>query len=338
MLVIIGDLHLSDGTAGRHNVPATAFAGWYNEVLSLALQYGAKEICLLYLGDIVDLLRSERWFDRPGEASDAFCVEHRPWGDPDINDHPDRLQPECLARAREILDAVEVECNDQLALLGGELDRLGEAFQSEHAVRLDRIREKLSRLNIPIHRLYLPGNHDRLYRLDEEIRRRIDSRLGVQPDRPVRLGLFANVYQNPRYGVIARHGQEWDRWNFEDFQPDREADRIPDEAFLKTPIGDPITTELAVRLPLELKRRLEEDGAFSDLEVGQIYQRMQSLDNVRPLAATIPWILMQGRIAAQPTDARRPTANFRRASRRDDQRRLPPIHGNSIRPTLDHPT
>ena len=62
MLVVISDLHLNDGSAAPENISAKAFAIWMAEVLSLAKHNKAQELVFLYLGDMVDLLRTEYWF------------------------------------------------------------------------------------------------------------------------------------------------------------------------------------------------------------------------------------------------------------------------------------
>jgi len=46
-----------------------------------------------------------------------------------------------------------------------------------------------------------------------------------------------------KYGVLARHGHEYDVWNYEG------SDNFNDSDYAQVPIGDLITTEIAARLP-----------------------------------------------------------------------------------------
>lgn len=149
--------------------------------------------------------------------------------------------------------------------------------------------ERLRRLNIPIRRLYVPGNHDRLYSLDDQLKARLQGLLGVDPTPG--LGAFGHHYLNRDYGVLARHGHEFDVWNFGGPPPDLSPGSfaIADEDYHKVPIGDPITTELVARLPWAVRRALTKEG-LDPLIVDGVYRRLQDIENVRPLHAAIQWI------------------------------------------------
>src|SRR4030042_1060900 len=75
MLVFISDLHFVDGSAGEHNLSHRAFEYFFEDVAAIAAKpsNNIKEIKIVLLGDIFDLLRTESWFDYP--------VDERPWGD-----------------------------------------------------------------------------------------------------------------------------------------------------------------------------------------------------------------------------------------------------------------
>ena len=74
MLVFVSDLHFVDGTAGEHNLPSLAFEYFFDDLAAIANKPSndIKEIKLVFLGDIFDLLRTEKWFDYP--------ADERPWG------------------------------------------------------------------------------------------------------------------------------------------------------------------------------------------------------------------------------------------------------------------
>jgi UDP-2,3-diacylglucosamine pyrophosphatase LpxH len=264
MLVIISDLHLCDGTASR-NVSPNAFGVLLDDVYDLARQYRARSIELLFLGDVFDFLRTERWFELPADA--------RPWGSPDALDGapPDRR---ALDHALSITDDVIKFNADALSALRGE----------------DR-----DDAPCPVRRLFIPGNHDRLYLVDERIRARVRAALGTDDERALAgEGVTQHALALPGYGVLARHGHEWDVWNFERYDKARAAADYRDEDYLPTPIGDPITTELVARLPFELKQRLRQTEAFKDPRVlDDVYQRMQRIEDVRPLLASFRWVFFQ---------------------------------------------
>src|SRR5581483_4178263 len=188
MLVVISDLHLCDGSAAP-NVNPGAFGIWLHEILDLAETNQAEKIILLYLGDIFDLLRTEHWFyPAPGGEllsvtaatkapsssgasgttvlpEESFPLGDRPWGKASVNSEGHgRPSDACLKRAHEIFDRITKECRDQLAFLRGDFAALGDPC---HNLR-ESVRDKLDRWKHRIHRLYVPGNHDRLYLHEEE--------------------------------------------------------------------------------------------------------------------------------------------------------------------------
>lgn len=262
MLVIISDLHLVDGTAGDHNVKGEAFRLWMDEILSLARTQRATELVFVYLGDIVDLIRTEQWFD--------VDPADRPWGSAALVDDPRALTAACRARARQILDGIRRAAGEQLDVLAG---------------RDPEIRGRLDALGVPVRRVFIPGNHDRLYLADPELRAEVDALLGVDA-RGVE-GASTHALESRRYGVLARHGHEFDVWNFEGYAPERT--RWEPGDYLGVPIGDVITTELVARLPWAVRRRLVAAGLGPEVVSG-VYQRMQDIENVRPVAASIQWI------------------------------------------------
>jgi UDP-2,3-diacylglucosamine pyrophosphatase LpxH len=262
MLVIVSDLHLVDGTAGDHNVSADAFELFRDDIAAMARDRGVKEVELLLLGDVVDLLRTEAWFDV--EAAD------RPWGNPYINDDPRKLSAACGAKGVKIVEAIQKHAKDQIAAL----------CDSD---------KKLEGQGLKLRRTFIPGNHDRLYGVVPEIKSAIDAMLQI--DEPAPFESPRRVYRSDRYRVLARHGHELDVWNFEAFRKDA-GFKYDDAEYLKTPIGDAITTELVVALPYRVRRALKSGGVAEEL-VEKVYHRLQDIENVRPLSAAIGWIFYQ---------------------------------------------
>lgn len=305
MLVVISDLHFSDGSATAENLSCEAFAIWLDDVLTLARANGAQELRLLFLGDIFDLLRTEYWFyPAPGVELPAlgappqkadFPVESRPWGAADINNRGGAPSPACLERAEQILDAIAERCRGPLAMLSGDLRAARASCPRADQVVLDRIEAGFAELrarNVPVRRTYVPGNHDRLFLHGPRLRQKMLELLGAEESPSV------HAFESADYGVIARHGHEWDLWNFEAYRDKHDVHGIPQAAYQLVPVGDVITTELAARAPylafLELKRR-----GLAPTDVAAVYEHLKQVEDVRPLTAAITWMLTEGRNPAR---------------------------------------
>ncbi|MEO7475669.1 MAG: hypothetical protein ABIY46_10095, partial [Gemmatimonadales bacterium] len=73
MLVLVSDLHLTDQSTAN-NVNAEAFELLGSDILEVAGRRGARDIHLVLLGDILDLVRSDYWHRR------SIPMGQRPWG------------------------------------------------------------------------------------------------------------------------------------------------------------------------------------------------------------------------------------------------------------------
>ena len=62
MIIVVSDLHLMDGSAGAHHVDAGVFRSTFTDLAAHAREAQARDIKLVFLGDVFDLIRSERWF------------------------------------------------------------------------------------------------------------------------------------------------------------------------------------------------------------------------------------------------------------------------------------
>ena len=251
MLIFISDLHFVDGTAGEHNVPTDAFKIFFEDIAGTAdwlIQDGRliDEIKLVFLGDIFDLIRTEMWFD--------FPENERPWG----ND-----EEKIETNANTIFDAIRKKNKTTFDLLGGDLK-----------TEFDLPKEP--------ERIYVPGNHDRLGNKYQSLRDKVCQCLGL----PSRTTPFEHYFQDVNYGVFARHGQEYDKFNYEggisyEFQD-----------YMRVPIGDPITTELVAKLPWRLMKK-KKIRKLPKEEQEKLKRNFQEIENVRPLGAVIQWLLYQ---------------------------------------------
>ncbi len=250
MLVFISDLHFVDETAGKHNIPAPAFEKFLAEIKIHAEKTAAGELKIVFLGDIFDLLRTEEWFMEK-EAD-------RPWGN-----NTERMRK----RALEILKAIEEKNSATFEL-----------FQP--AALKKRFRE------INVETVYVPGNHDRLCWLLDDLKEKVIKMLGLKRDNDEN---FKHHFSCTRHGVYALHGHCFDEFNYEG-GPDRTY-----EDYKLVPIGDPITTELIAKLPYRLMINVEKRGNLGPEEKEHLKRNFQEIENVRPYSAVLKWLLYQVR-------------------------------------------
>jgi len=109
MLVIISDLHLTDGTSGE-TIRTGAFRTFRERIRDLAYdaswrsdeRYAPIEcVDLVLLGDIIDVIRSSRWSEETPSL--------RPWGDhtsPGFADMVARITEDAIANNRASLDVL----------------------------------------------------------------------------------------------------------------------------------------------------------------------------------------------------------------------------------------
>jgi UDP-2,3-diacylglucosamine pyrophosphatase LpxH len=249
VIIVISDLHLMDGSAGAQYVESGVFRSTFTDLAAHAREANARDIKLVFLGDLFDVIRSERWFE--------FGLDERPWGDKPTEE-----------AAAAILDGVIAENAETFELLSGSL-----VDQFDFPVEPELV--------------YVPGNHDRLCNLYPALRGRVREALGMPAsDEP-----FEHYFLDPEHGVFARHGQEWDSFNFEGSEAlaRHTFAKVPRADYMKTPVGDVIAAELASKMPIYVLEYLPDDYPYRD----RIAERMRNLFDVRPLVGMVGWIFYQ---------------------------------------------
>jgi UDP-2,3-diacylglucosamine pyrophosphatase LpxH len=260
MLVFISDLHFVDGSAGEHNLSPRAFEYFFDDLVAIAKKPSneIKEIKIVLLGDIFDLLRTTNWFGYP--------VNERPWG---------TNEPAIEVHALTLFDAIADHPENR------------QTFQLFRQ-RVADLQSKCG-LDAEARLFYRPGNHDRLCNRYQSLRQKVCDCLGIPPAWHDTNDLFPHTYEDLAYGVFARHGHEYDKYNYEGGTAYTEKD------YQMVPIGDPITTELVAQLPYALARRLDAISGLSPADKQNIIRNFQEIENVRPLSAVIEWLLYQVR-------------------------------------------
>ncbi len=282
MLVIVSDIHLTDGTSGETVHQGTLRV--FRERLR-GLAYSAswradgkyrpiERLDIVLLGDILDVLRSSRWLeDRPGVPARL-----RPWDDPE--------SPEFTGKIRAITGAI-LEKNAVFFTMMRELRdtaiaSVPAAAGDSRPLLVDANRDGSRRLPVRVSIHYMVGNHDWPFHLQHpayhSIRNAVVQALGLEnnpyapfPHDPAELGAeqIRRIFADHR--VFARHGDIYDPFNFEGHR---------DQASL----GDAIVIDLVTSFAAEVKTSL------GDALPAECLLAMREIDNVRPLLMIPVWV------------------------------------------------
>ena len=281
MIVIISDLHLTDGTSGQ-TVREGAFHVFRDRLRDLAFDASWRadgkykpidEVHLILLGDILDALRSTKWLDeKPGEL--GFV---RPWDPPE--------NPLLIRKIQTITEAILQHNAGSFVLLkalkGAAGLTLPAATQDGRAVKVSEQPDAL-RVPVRVHIHYLVGNHDWFYHLPspayEPIRSSIVEALGLDndpaqpfphdPDEPAAAAV-RQIYKD--HTIFARHGDIYDSFNYA-------GDRN------RASLGDAVVVDLVDAFSFAVKRDLG-----SSLPVACV-DGLKEIDNVRPMLLIPVWI------------------------------------------------
>ncbi len=281
MLVIISDIHLTDGSSGR-TVHQGAFRVFRERLRALAYaaswraggKYKPIEECdIVLLGDILDVLRSSQWL-KPSPGAAALV---RPWDSHESEPLISKIRTitEAILSSNAVFFALMREMRNTNVITIPPATRDGRPTRShDTAGSVDR-----DRVNVRIH--YMVGNHDWFYHLPHpaynEIRRAIVQTLGLandpcqpfphDPEEPAAKPIL-NAFE--AHQVLARHGDIFDPINFD-------GDRC------RSTVGDSIVIDLVTRFAAEVRAQLGESLSPECLA------GLNEIDNVRPLLLAPVW-------------------------------------------------
>jgi len=276
MLVIISDLHLTDGSSGE-TIKTGAFRAFRERLRDLAYDASWRSddkyvpidgIDLVLLGDILDVIRSTRWCAAPPDV--------RPWGDqsdPRFADTVSRITQDIIANNKESLEVLR-------GLHDPRVINVPPTGRDGKVALISRDLNVKERVHVPVRIHYLVGNHDWFFHLNgrayDAIRRIIADAMGLDndpnvvfPHDPSESALLQQIYRE--HAVFARHADIFDPSNFEH---SRDASSL----------GDAIVIELLDKFAIEVKERLK--GRLP----GACEAGLKEIDNVRPLAMIPAWV------------------------------------------------
>ncbi len=221
MLVIISDLHFTDGTTSNwirnkdlFNINPDAFKLFFGKISNIiARGKTIPKVTFIYNGDIFDPLRTHLWFEAP--------ATERPWSIPFEKD-------KIYQRSNNILEKIIEHNLESLAWLSGTHQDFEETWK----------------VDTEIERIYIPGNHDRILNQHQPCRKQVHEQLlGQKSNRR-----FINLYLDQEYHqTLVMHGHEADPFNCE-------FDKNDNPKYGAVPIGDPMTTMLFARLGYEAEK------------------------------------------------------------------------------------
>ncbi len=256
MLVLLSDIHLTDETTAI-NVKADAFSDILGpQILHNAKAKKATEIHIVLLGDIFDLVRTDRWL-RYVDPND------RPWNGE--------------------LDPITGMNKDTEKIAGQFQAVLDDILKTDSSQAFFKMFNDLHLAGKEVKVTYVIGNHDRIFNNFQSLKSRVIKELpGINLE-------FTNVLVAPEYGVLARHGHEWDEvchgWEFSNkvLRKDRggKFERFEAAAYKVMTLGEVITAELMSGLIYEVSKSSNDRDLLACLK---------ELNNLRPFDAVFEWL------------------------------------------------
>jgi UDP-2,3-diacylglucosamine pyrophosphatase LpxH len=185
MLVIASDIHLTDGSSGKtiHSGAFQKFALYLKDIVQTA---EAREVEIVLLGDIIDLIRSDYWL-----RSDI-----RPWSKPGDKDGENQGLKDYTLKI---------------------LDKISEKEDNKKSIaHIEEFRKEMEGEKVSVKITYITGNHDWLINRYPETRTKVAQFLGIDNPNQYKDKTFDTERYWEDYRVFARHGDIYDPFNFDE--------------------------------------------------------------------------------------------------------------------------
>jgi UDP-2,3-diacylglucosamine pyrophosphatase LpxH len=137
---------------------------------------------------------------------------------------------------------------------------------------------------IHVENIYIPGNHDRLCWILNPLKEKVIKSLSLDKNNK---NNFKHYFTDTEHGVYALHGHIFDSFNYEGgpFYTNQDHEMVP--------IGDPMTTEIFVKLPYKLMQKIEKANILNEEEKFRLRNNFKEIGNIRPFGATLKWLFYQ---------------------------------------------
>ncbi|MCW3079402.1 hypothetical protein [Segetibacter sp.] len=292
MLVIISDLHLTDGSSGEI-ISDSAFRLFKNRISDMA--YDASWRCdkdnreyykpieqldIILLGDILDMIRSEQW----NEALDTLM----PWTKERQDDFFENVEKIGSA----VLDFNAASFSILKGLSEGDLlipKEMASASEDEKAIKKIKYKATDEKVSIRVNIYYMIGNHDWFFYIKDDrinsIRNKVIDALGLanEKNKP-----FPYAYNDSKavqeiqeaHRVFAEHGDRFDKSNYQ--PPHRDASSV----------GDVVVIKMLNEIPKKIEEYIRKSpkSAGTEKEITIFIKQLREIDNLRPYSLAPAWI------------------------------------------------
>lgn len=292
MLVIISDLHLTDGTSGEI-INDTAFRLFRNRLSDMAYDASwrcdennkeyykpIEQIDIILLGDILDMIRSEKW----NEALEPIM----PW--------TKERQEEFFTNVTKIVEGILAFNQTSFRILKGmtegdlqipkEMTIANPEEKLEQKIKYKSSDEKVA---IKVNSYYMIGNHDWFFYMKDarinSVRNKVIEAMGLanEKDTPFpyyHTDLPAVKKVQDEHRVFAEHGDRFDNTNFQN--PNRDASSVGDVIVIK------LLNEIPKKIELFIKKSKRKAGKEEDIKA--FIKQLREIDNLRPYTLAPAWI------------------------------------------------
>ncbi len=263
MLVILSDIHLTDETTSFNVKPEAFEEHLKHEIDDNAKANDARELHIMLLGDIFDLVRTAYWQTVP--------EDERPW-------YGKLDKTTGMNTSNKVQKHFEQVLTDILAT------RSAQAL----VAMCNRLARDHGQTGIPVRVSYVVGNHDRAFwnfpSLQKKLRAAF-SEVTLNGKNGKRFALCDHL-KLPQYGVLARHGHEWDDNSYalklynKVLNRRKQVQRFDPTVNRVMSIGEVITAELMSGLIHRVEGKLDD----------MIIHDLKDANNVRPMTDLFAWL------------------------------------------------